>query len=179
MGTSVVFLDGATTIDGIYTHVRLLARATGNVLAGEAVVQAMMARIAAIEAALEDVEAGPSVFYELDPALFSVGPGSFIQDLLTILKVDNIAADAGSPFPQITAEAIIEANPEVVILADAQFGETADAVAERPGWDAIAAVQNGRVLEILDADIVSRPGPRIGEGLALLASLLYPEVAIP
>jgi iron complex transport system substrate-binding protein len=179
LGTPVVFLDGATTIDGIYTHVRVLALATGNVEAGEAVVEGMMARIAAIEAALENVEAGPSVFYELDPTLFSVGPGSFIQDLLTILKVDNIAADAGSPFPQITAEAIIEANPEVVILADAQFGETAEAVAKRPGWDAIAAVQNGRVLEILDADIVSRPGPRIGEGLALLASLLYPEIEIP
>ncbi len=176
---AVVFLDGATTIDGIYGHIRILGQATARNDEAEALVDGIASRIVELEAALADVDQGPTVFYELDPSLFTVGPGSFIHDMLTILKVQNIAADAASPFPQITAEAILDANPEVVILADAQFGETAEAVSGRPGWDAISAVQNGRVLEIEDADIVSRPGPRVGEALAVLARLLYPEVAIP
>ena len=179
LDTPVVFLDGATTIEGIYTHIRILGEATGRSEAAESVVADITSRIAGVEAALAGVGAGPTAFYELDPTLFTVGPGSFIQDLLTILKVQNVAADAESPFPQITAEAIIEASPEVVILADAQFGETAEAVSQRPGWDAISAVQNNRIIEIEDADIVSRPGPRVGEALAVLARLLYPELNIP
>ncbi len=176
---AVVFLDGATTIDGIYGHIRILGQATARNDEAEAVVAGIASRIAELVAALADIDQGPTVFYELDPSLFTVGPGSFIHDMLTILKVQNIAADAASPFPLITAEAILDANPEVVILADAQFGETAEAVSSRPGWDAISAVQNGRVLEIEDADIVSRPGPRVAEALAVLARLLYPDVEIP
>lgn len=179
LGTPVLFLNGATSIEGIYTHIELLGDATGRRTEADELVGQLRARIAELETVLEGVEASPTVFYELDPTLFTVGPGSFIDDLLTILGVQNIAAEAASPFPQITAEAIIDANPEVIILADAQFGETAEAVSGRPGWDAISAVQNGRIIEIEDADIVSRPGPRVAEALAVLARLLYPEVEIP
>jgi iron complex transport system substrate-binding protein len=179
LDTPVLFLDGATSIEGIYTHIDLLGQATGHRSEAEALVAQIRARIDELETALAAVDEGPTVYYELDPGLFTVGPGSFIAELLTILKVRNIAADAESPFPLITAEAIIDASPEVVILADAQFGETAEAVSARPGWDAIAAVRENRIIEIEDADIVSRPGPRVGEALAVLARLLYPELEIP
>jgi iron complex transport system substrate-binding protein len=60
------------------------------------------------------------------------------------------------------------------VLADEAFGVTVDSVKARPGWDAIAAVQNDRVYPI-DPDIISRPGPRIVDALEELAHILYPE----
>ena len=71
-------------------------------------------------------------------------------------------------------EAVIKADPEVIILADEQAGESPQTVAARPGWDVISAVKNGRVYAV-DPDIISRPGPRIAEALKTLAKDLYPD----
>jgi iron complex transport system substrate-binding protein len=106
---------------------------------------------------------------------FSISPDSFVGDLYRTLKAENIVGADEGPFPSLTQEAIIERNPEVIVRADAAFGETPKVVAARPGWDTIDAVINGRVYAI-DPNIVSRPGPRIVDGLEALARLLYPEL---
>jgi iron complex transport system substrate-binding protein len=117
---------------------------------------------------------GPRVYHEVDNTYFTAGPGSFINDIYALLKAQNIAAPTGQAFPQLSAEAIIAANPEVIILADEDAGESPQTVAARPGWGQIAAVQNHRVYTV-DPDIVSRPGPRLVDALQALARLLYPE----
>jgi iron complex transport system substrate-binding protein len=63
----------------------------------------------------------------------------------------------------------------VIVLADHNYGETAEMLNERPGWAEISAVKEGRVIEITNDDIVSRPGPRIVEGLEFLARALHPD----
>jgi iron complex transport system substrate-binding protein len=75
----------------------------------------------------------------------------------------------------MSAEAIIEADPEVIILADEDAGESPDTVKARPGWDGVSAVVNDRV-HTVDPDIISRPGPRIVEALDTLVRLVHPEV---
>ena len=112
---------------------------------------------------------------ELDETLYTVGPGSFIHPLIELAGGQNIAADADNPYPQFSAEQIIAKDPEVIILADAAYGVTPEQVKARPGWDQITAVQNGAVYPI-DGDIISRPGPRILDGLKALASLIHPEL---
>ena len=134
----------------------------------------MRARIEAVTAELADFERGPRVFFELDATLFTVGSDTFVGDLLTLLKASNIAEGATSPFPQLTAEAVIEANPEVVLLADGEFGESLETACARPGWSAIAACETGRV-HAIDPDLTNRPGPRVVEGLEQIARLLYPD----
>ncbi len=133
---------------------------------------AMEQRIEEIVQSLPEVEAPPKVFHEVDNTLFTVGPGSFVGDLYDILKVENIAEATGEAFPQMAQEAIIEAAPDVIILADEVAGESAETVKARPGWDSIPAVQNDRIYAV-DPDIVSRPGPRVVEALETLAGLLY------
>jgi iron complex transport system substrate-binding protein len=71
-------------------------------------------------------------------------------------------------------EAVIAAAPDVIILADEEAGESAETVSARPGWDAIPAVQNGRIYPV-DPDIVSRPGPRLINALDVLMTHLYQE----
>jgi iron complex transport system substrate-binding protein len=115
------------------------------------------------------------VFHELDNTLYSVGPGSFLHDVYATLRAENIAEATGQPFPQLNPEAVIAANPQVIILADEEFGESADTVAARPGWDQISAVRDGRV-HGADPDIFSRPGPRVVQAIEILKPLLYPEL---
>jgi iron complex transport system substrate-binding protein len=75
----------------------------------------------------------------------------------------------------MSAEAIIQADPDVIVLADEDAGESPETVKARPGWGSISAVKNDRIY-VIDTDIVSRPGPRLVEALTTLAGYLYPEL---
>lgn len=173
----VVFLNrAADSVDGVLENITLLGEVTGQGDEAEALVTSMQERIDAVEGAIADVEAGPSVFYELSDSLFTVAPDTFIGSYLTLLKASNVAEGAESQFPQLTAEAVIEANPEVILLADGEFdGGRPEDVAARPGWDVIDAVAGDRLYPV-DPDIGNRPGPRIVEAIEEVAALLYPEL---
>jgi iron complex transport system substrate-binding protein len=164
------------SVDDVFEQVRLLGRVTGRSEQAEAVVADMETRIAAIEEKLQEIEGnGPSVYHELDSTFYSVAEQSFIGDVYALLRADNIAGDGGgSPYPQLSQEAIIAADPDVIILADEEFGVTVDSVKARPGWDVITAVRDDRIHGI-DPDIISRPGPRIVDAIEQIAQYLYPE----
>lgn len=106
------------------------------------------------------------VFHEVDASdptkLFTAGPGSFIHDLIELAGGINIAADAASPFPQLSAEEVIRRDPEVIVLGDAAYGTTAEQVQARPGWASITAVRTKRILPA-DASLLHRAGPRLPE----------------
>jgi iron complex transport system substrate-binding protein len=117
----------------------------------------------------------PTYYHELDAELYSISNDTFIGNVYRVLKARNIAGDGGGiAYPQMTQEAIIEANPDVIVLADEAFGVTVESVRARPGWSAISAVENDRIYTI-DPDIISRPGPRIVDALEELARQLYPQ----
>lgn len=170
----VLNLAAPASVQGVYDQTELLGEATGHADEAESLIGDMQSDIDAVTEKLADVQQGPRVFHELDATFFTAGPGSFIGDLYDILGAQNIADATGQPFPQMSAEAIIEADPEVIILADEDAGESPDTVGARPGWSNVSAVQNDRV-HIIDPDIVSRPGPRLVEALRTLAAFLYPE----
>jgi iron complex transport system substrate-binding protein len=114
------------------------------------------------------------VYHEVDPKLISAAPGSFIGDLYTILKAQNIVPPGSQPYPQLTQEFIISMDPELIIVGDTVSGETPNSVKGRPGWSGISAVKTDRVYAI-DTNLISRPGPRIVDALESLAVLLYPD----
>jgi iron complex transport system substrate-binding protein len=174
LGKTVLFLKVPDTIDGVIWQVQLLASATGHAEEGERLAGEMEGRIEAVTSKLTDVEQGPRVYHELDNTFFTVAPNSFVGDFYNLLKAQNIAEGAATAYPQLTQEEILDRDPEVIILADADAGESAQTVKARPGWDAISAVRNDRIY-VIDPDIVSRPGPRLVDGLEQLARFLYPE----
>jgi iron complex transport system substrate-binding protein len=173
----VLFIDINTdvlTVEDVLDQIPVFGRITGRDAAAAELVGSLEARIEAVDAAIAPLSFSPSVYHELDSTFFSVAEGSFIGNLYVRLNATNIAGDGGgSPYPQLTQEAIIAANPSVIILADEEFGVTIESVKARPGWDAIDAVQNDRIYGI-DPDIISRPGPRIVDALELLAETLHP-----
>jgi iron complex transport system substrate-binding protein len=128
--------------------------------------------------AVTDAVAGaprPRVFFELSPDLYTAGPGSFVDDLISRAGGDNVAAGAAELWPQLSAEAVVSADPEVILLADHEAGITAEQVAARPGWQQMSAVQQGRIVS-LNADLVARPGPRVVDGLEAIAAALHPDL---
>jgi iron complex transport system substrate-binding protein len=174
VGIPSLFLANPGDLEGVYEQIETIGEATGHVTEAEAVTADMKSEIAGILALVEDVTQGPRVFHELDNTLFTVGPGSFQDGIYTLLKAQNIAQSTGEPFPQLTTEALIAADPEVIALADGEFGESLETVAARPGWGGVSAVTTGRVLPV-DDDLLSRPGPRVVDGVKEVASILYPE----
>jgi len=173
LGLKVLLLNSPESVQGVYEQVTLLGRATGHATAAEDLVERMQDDIERLQDGLPDGE-GPRVFHEIDSTYYTAGPGSFIGDLYSLLRARNIADATGQAYPQISAEAIIQADPEVILLADEDAGESPATVAARPGWGEISAVKNARV-HVVDPDIVSRPGPRLVDALQTLARLLYPE----
>ena len=174
LGENALLLEVPDSIDGVMEQVRLLARVTGHAEEGERLARDMEDRIEAVTAKLSDIEEGPRIYHELDNTFFTAAPGSFVGGFYGLLKARNIAEGAPTAYPQLTQEEILDRDPEVIILADADAGESPQTVRARPGWGVISAVKNDRI-HIIDADILSRPGPRVVEGLEQLAGLLYPE----
>jgi iron complex transport system substrate-binding protein len=175
LGINTLFLASPDSIEGTFVQIELLGRAVGRSAAAKGLVGQMRAVIEGIKAKLPAGAVGPRVYHEVDNTYYSAGPGSFVHDFYATLGAQNIAESTGQAFPQLNAEAIIRADPEVIILADEFAGESADTVAARAGWSKISAVKGGRVFTI-DPNIVSRPGPRLVDALEMLARLLYPEV---
>jgi len=172
--TPVLFLELPATLEGVLEQIELFGQLSDHGEEAEALVQSMQEGLDAVRERVAEVEQGPRIFHELDPTYYTVSPDSFTGDMYELLKAENIAAGAMGEAPQLSAEVIIDRDPEVIVLADEPAGVTPDSVKQRPGWDQISAVQNDRIC-IVDPDLVSRPGPRIVEGLEALAECLYPE----
>ena len=174
LGLPVFLTEEAATLEAVLDDIMLIGRISGHVAEAEVLVAELRGRINAIAAKVADVTEGPTVFFELSDGLYTVAPESFIGGMLTLLKARNVAEGATTAFPQLTGEVVVERNPEVILLADAEFGASLESLRERPGWATIAAVQSGRVVPV-DPDVTNRPGPRIVDGLELIAKALYPD----
>jgi cobalamin transport system substrate-binding protein len=165
----------------VYEQIEQLGAITGHVGEAAEIVGQMQADIEEIIAGMPVLETPLSVYHELDNTYFSVTSDTFIGQVYNRLGLRNIADKAettGGAYPQLNAEFIISANPDLIFLADTKCcGESAETVAARPGWQAIAAVANGGVVE-MDDDIASRWGPRIVDYMGAVADAVE-RVAVP
>ena len=168
-----VFTTDSTDLPDVLHDIETVGRLTGTAGAAGAMVAKMQAAAADVEAR---VAGDPAVrcFYEVYyPPLTTVGPDTFIGDLLARAGCRSVSARARSDYPQWSVEDLVRQDPEVYLVSS-ESGATPKAVASRPGFDAVAAIAAGRVIPV-DADLVSRPGPRVVDGLRLLARALHPE----
>ncbi|HNJ98178.1 MAG TPA: DUF2155 domain-containing protein, partial [Ilumatobacteraceae bacterium] len=119
--------------------------------------------------------AAPLTYYhELDPTLYTVTSNSFVGQVYALFGLTSIAdgVEEGNDYPQLNAEFLINANPDLIILADANWsGESPETVAARDGWADVAAVKNGSVI-VIDDDIASRWGPRLVDFVKAVAAAL-------
>lgn len=177
LGLRVVLFREPTDLPGVFAQIREIGRLTGHTESAEQVAATMERRLEVVKTKIAPASAGPRVFYELTPDGYTVSSKSFVGNMLTTLKATSVAPEGASAFPQMSAEAVIKSDPEVIVLADGENngGQSPATVRARAGWASIAAVKNNRV-HVVDADIVSRPGPRIIEAVESLARIFYPEL---
>ncbi len=159
-----LLLPPPTTLEGAYEQLEQLGTAVGR---GDAAAELAASMRAEIDGLIEAAAGEPgSLFHEVDNTLFSANSSTFIGDVYRRFGFTNIADEVpdefGSGFVQLSPEFVIDSDPDFIFLGDAAFGETAATVAQRPGWDELTAVQEGRVVE-LDSDISGRWGPRTVE----------------
>lgn len=177
--TVVVVGAPIVSFDSIAADITLVGKSTGTEAKAKAVTDSIKQKIDGVKAKTATAASKPKVYWELDatdPAKpYTPGPGSFLNDLIALAGGANAAANAKSAWAQISAEEVIAANPDLIILSDAFFGITPESVKARKGWNVINAVKNDKVFPI-DDNLVSRPGPRIGEGLEAAAKLIHPEL---
>ena len=163
LGITVWTGAAATSFDDSYKQITELGELTGKSTEAEALVASMKSDIETAVSSMELPDAPVSYFYELDNTYFSVTSNTFVGQIMSQFMLQNIAdtAEAGNDYPQLSQEAIISANPQLVFLADTKCcQQDAQSVAARPGWNKIDAVAKGNVVE-LDDDVASRWGPRV------------------
>ncbi len=168
-----------TDLESIYHTIELVGQAAGAEEAAQELLASMREGVEAVTAKVEGVEKRPKVFYELDatdPAKpYTAGPGTWHDQFIRLAGGVNIAGEADMPWVQFSTEEIIAQDPAIIVLGDANYGVTAEDVAQRPGWEVIAAVRKGAVYPI-DDNLISRPGPRVVEGIEALARIIHPEL---
>lgn len=178
LGLTVYYLKNPLTLEEMYSNVEIVAQLTGHADEAATLIESLKARVAAVDEKIAPISSRPSVFYELDatdPAKpFTAGKGTFITQLIDRAGGYNIASELEG-YPQMSLEQVVAADPAFIILGDARYGITPESIAQRPGWENLSAVKNGKVLPFND-DLVSRPGPRLVDALEELAKLLRPEL---
>jgi ABC-type Fe3+-hydroxamate transport system substrate-binding protein len=171
----VLQLTAAQTLDDSYEQLQTLGDATGHGDDAAKVVTEMQDRIEAAVESAGDAGEGLRVYHELDPTFYSAASSTFIGSVYELFGLENIAdgaEDASGGYPQLSAEYVVEQAPDLVVLADTICCEqTADTFAQRPAFDTLPAVQEGRVLEGND-DIASRWGPRVADFAESVAETL-------
>jgi iron complex transport system substrate-binding protein len=173
----VLYLPAATSLSGVYAEFTELGAATGHVAQARTEDQKIRTDITTIVASEPKHSAPLTYYYELgaDP-YYSVTDSTFIGSLLSLLGMKSIAdaatgAASSGGYPELSAESILKANPDYILLSDtgSNGGQDAATVIARPGWSALTAVQDKHVI-VLNADIASRWGPRVVQLLQTVAA---------
>jgi iron complex transport system substrate-binding protein len=167
-----VFVTNPRTLHQIYGSITTLGTLTGREQEAARVVGEMQNRERHVVLPMRP-QAEPAVLLivSLQP-LMVAGNGTFLSELISLAGGRNLAASSPSTYPQFSREAVVEGNPDVLVIFSDAGGRGTDIADQYPEWRDLKAVRNGRVYRV-DPDILSRPGPRAAEGLELLSHLLH------
>ncbi|MGI8658289.1 MAG: ABC transporter substrate-binding protein [Candidatus Limnocylindria bacterium] len=165
------------SLDEVAADIELVGMALGRDEAAAALVDDMRARVDAVESAVAGLDR-PRTFYEVsvfEGTIYTAGEGSFLASLIDVAGGEPITGDALST--SIEIEDLVAEDPELILLGDATYDPsvTPESVAARPGWDGMSAVVDGNVSVVTDDLVITRPGPRIVDGLEALARAIHPD----
>ncbi len=179
LGLTVYYLKNPTTLEEMYTNLGIVGQLTGHDVTS--LVDSLKTRVKAVDDKLAPISSRPTVFYEIDATdaskPYSYGPGTFGDLLIQRAGGANLVSLVGikDAYPQVSLEQIVKTNPNFIVLGDSNFGTTPEAVKARAGWEVLDAVKNDKIFPF-DDNLVSRPGPRLVDGLEQLAKLFHPEL---
>jgi len=177
LGYPVVVLY-APDVPTVLADIELIGTAIGAPSEAASMTAAMADQLDAISAEAANAGSNPRTFYQIgsEPEIFGPAPDSFVADMVVLAGGDPITTGDPSAF-SIPLEELVVADPEVIVLGDANYGVCPADVVIRPGWTEMTAVVNGDIRPVDDVP-VTRPGPRLPQGLAALALAIHPELEL-
>ena len=173
-----VVVNDANNIEETYDSIEIIGTIVGKDAEAKAMVDSMKSAFAGMEAH-KDIFAGKTVYFEVSPleyGLWTAGPGSFMDEIATMMGLTNIFGDV-DPWAQVSEEQVLQRNPDYIVSVAMYFGEGMTPVEEilsRPGWSNVTAIKNNDILN-LQNDELSRPGPRLVDGAQLLFDMISEE----
>ncbi|OZU87333.1 ABC transporter substrate-binding protein [Virgibacillus indicus] len=176
-GMKVVVIGGASSFDDAYGDMEMIAEATGRKAEAAEIISDMKQRHKKIKEKAEAITDKKKVWVEVSPApdIFTTGKNTFMHEMLESINAVNAAEDRDG-WVKFTEEEIVTLNPDLIITTYGYYiDEPENEVLTRDGWAEVPAVKNEQVFDV-DNDTVTRPGPRLIEGVETLAELIYPEV---
>jgi iron complex transport system substrate-binding protein len=119
------------------------------------------------------------VFYETgdQPSIYGIADNSVYAQMIGLAGGTPITTGSATNW-EMPTEKLVAADPQLIILGDSAYGVTADQVAKRPGWAGLSAVK-AKAIKGIDDILVTRPGPRLVDGLRLLVAAIHPEIQLP
>ena len=168
----------APDVATVLADIELIGRAVGEADAAADLGAQMRMTFDAVALATKDVTR-PTVFYEIDAfaQIYTAADDSFLAEMIELAGGTPITTGSTTNF-EISLEVLVAADPDLILLGDAAYGVTAEQVAARPGWGGLQAVTGGAIRPVNDL-IITRPGPRLVEGLIELARAIHPELTLP
>jgi len=164
-----VFVTNPNSLDDIYKSIFQIGEIFSREDTARQIVDELKRRVAEVEVRTSTAKA-EKVFLQISKeSLFTVGRDSFITDLIRRAGGVSVTSEISTAYPKISKETALALNPDAIILSNSEDNrEPADVFKDSP------AVKNGKVFRI-NADLISRPGPRIVDGLEQMARALHPE----
>ena len=168
----------AADVPGVLADIELIGTAIGEGPAALDLTAAMRARIDQIATAAARTGIKPRTFYEIDASngIFGPADGSFAAGVIGLAGGDPITTGSTTVY-QISLERLVAADPEVILLGDAALGVTPEIAAARPGWGGMTAVSMKAIYPI-DDTVVTRPGPRLADGILAVARAIHPDLGL-
>lgn len=177
LGLVVFYLSNPATLEDMYENLRTVAQLAGRENEASTLIASLEQRVNSVIEKVATVNETPSVFYELDAtdpsAPYTAGKGTFIDLLIVKAGGTNSAGALDQPWGQMSIEQLLVSQPDIILLGDAAYGVTPESVAARTGWDSLTAVTESQMF-VFDDNLVSRPGPRLVDGLEVLTEILHP-----
>ena len=180
LGIRFMVLD-PKDIDGIFKDIELIGKVTGTKKRAEELIKNMQDSVSQVLAQVKDVPK-VRVFFIVDATdltlPWTAGTGSFIDALITMAGGENIAAKGQDAWVQFSLEQIVSSNPEVIIIQTMTGGiptVSKEVLEASPAWGEMTAVKQDK-MRFIDGDLVSRPGPRIVQGLEEMVKIIHPEL---
>ncbi|KGR92303.1 iron ABC transporter substrate-binding protein [Ureibacillus massiliensis 4400831 = CIP 108448 = CCUG 49529] len=176
-GIDVIVVGSATSFKDVYGNIEMIAKATGTQEVAEEIITDMKERHQAIKDKAKAITDQKKVWVEVAPApdIFTTGTNTFMHEMLESIHAINVAQDHEG-WVKLNEEEIVQLNPDVIITTYGYYIDNPkEQVLSREGWAEVPAVKNELVFDV-DSDTVTRPGPRLIEGVETLAEFIYPEV---
>ena len=182
-GVFIIDIESPSTLQEIVDSIIFIGDCALARKEAEAIAQEMEAFLGEVHTIMDttDIAARRTVLFELSsptpdyPMIYSVGPGSYIDEIIALCGGENIASTADSAWPALDEEFCVTANPDVILTTEDYTPDIGNGRLALPGWENVTAVMQ-REVYLIDANRINRPNHRVCGAILEIGTLLYPEL---